>query len=253
MAKDFHSPAVDRAFDILESLADHADGLTHSQISVRQHIPKSTASYLLRSLERRGYLLRETETGKYRLGLRVLELERAVLSGLTIRELALPVLQWLVETGRLTAHLAILDRGQAVYVEKVEAPGFIKMNTWIGRRMDIHATSVGKAIAAYLPKEEVEQILRQRGMLKHTPRTITVPSKFFAELEKVKNQGYAIDDEENHLGVRCVGVPVFNGLGEAQASVAVSGTTEQTGEDALPKVVELVREAARKISKKLGT
>jgi IclR family acetate operon transcriptional repressor len=95
-------------------------------------------------------------------------------------------------------------------------------------------------------------MLRQRGMLKRTPKTITVASRFFAELEKVKKQGYAIDDEENNLGVRCVGVPIFNSLGEAQASVAVSGTTEQTGEDALPKVVELVREAARKISKKLG-
>jgi DNA-binding IclR family transcriptional regulator len=253
VAKDSHSPAVDRAFDILESLADHADGLTHSQISTRQHIPKSTASYLLRSLERRGYLLRESETGKYRLGLRVLELERAVLSGLTIRELALPILNWLVETGGLTAHLAILDHGQAVYVEKVDAPGFIKMDTWIGRHMDVHATSVGKALVAYLPKEEVEAILRQHGMRKRTPKTITVPSKYLAELEKVKKQGYAIDDEENNLGVRCVGVPIFNSLGEVQASVAVSGTTEQTGEDALPKVVELVREAARKISKKLGT
>src|SRR5713226_4211716 len=143
------STAVERALAILESIAQRHDGLTNSQISGRLGIPKSSASYILRTLERRGYLRRESETGKYRLGLKVLSLGRGVLAGLNIGEAALPVLRALVERTQLTAHLAVLDHGEAVYIEKVDAPGFIKMNTWVGRRMFIHSTSVGKVLMAH--------------------------------------------------------------------------------------------------------
>jgi len=243
--------AVERALAILEAAAQRADGLTNSELSRWLGMPKSSASYILRTLERRGYLRRHPETGKYRLGLKILSLGRDVLAGFDIGPLALPVLRALVDRTRLTAHLAILDHGEAVYIGKVDAPGFIKMDTWVGKRMSVHSTSVGKALIAHLPKTEVEAIVRAHGLKKRAPKTITNLSRLLAELEKVRMQGYAVDDEENSLGARCIGAPVFDLLGIVEAAVGISGTTTQVDDANLPKLAELVKEAARKITRQL--
>lgn len=249
-----HGPAtaVERALAILEAIANRSDGLTNSDISRKLGIPKSSASYILRILERRGYLRRNRENGKYRLGLKVLSLGRDVLAGLDIGKMALPALRWLAERTQLTVHLAVLDHGEAVYIEKVDAPGFIKMDTWVGKRMNVHSTSVGKALVAHLPKEEVEHILREHGLKKPTPKTITSVSRFLAELERVRREGYAMDDEENSLGVRCLGAPVLDSLGQVEASVGLSGTILQVNDSSLPRLAGLVKEAARKISRQLA-
>ena len=252
VAKENSSAAVERALGILEGVAQNRDGLTNAEISRKLGIPKSSASYILRTLERRGYLRRQTQTGRYRLGLKVLSLGRDVLTGFEIGEVAAPILRALVERTQLTAHLAILDHGEAVYIEKVDAPGFIKMDTWVGRRMFVHSTSVGKALVAHSPKSDVEAILRQHGMKKRTPKTISTPSRFFAELEKVRAQGYAVDDEENSLGARCLAVPVFDRLGRVEASLGISGTTTQIDDAHLPKLADLLRDAARRISRQLA-
>ncbi|MFQ5926304.1 MAG: IclR family transcriptional regulator, partial [Terriglobia bacterium] len=238
------STAVERALCMLEAIAQR-DGMTNSELSRRLEIPKSSASYLLRTLERRGYLRREQGTGKYHLGLKVLMLSAGALTELDIREVALPALRQLVERSQLTAHLAVLDHGQAVYVAKVDAPGFIKMDTWVGRRMAIHATSVGKALVAHLPKEEVEAFIQEHGLPKRTGKTITSYARFLRELERVRTQGYAVDDEENSPGARCVAAPIFNSLGKVEASVGVSGTSGQIDKRHLPRIAELVKETAR--------
>lgn len=245
------STAIDRALNVLEALGGNPDGLTNAQLSRKFRIPKSSASYLLRALERRGYIRREASSGKYHLGLRVLSLTRAALTGLDIRDAARPVLRLLTEQTGLTAHLAVLDHGQAVYVEKVDAPGFIKMDTWVGRRMDVHATSVGKSLVAHLHKAEISALLREHGMRERTPRTITTPARLFQELEKVRAQGYAVDDEENNLGARCVGAPVLDHQGSVQAAVGVSGTTSQITRATLPRIAAQVRAAAARISRQL--
>lgn len=246
------STAVARTLEILEAVAHRTGGLTNAEISRRLTIPKSSASYILRTLVQRGYLQREAGTGKYRLGLKLVSLARGALTGIDVRELALPVMRHLVEHCGLTAHLAILDRGEAVYIEKVDAPGFIKMDTWVGKRMEIHSTSVGKALAAWLDETTVLDILKERGMKKMTPRTITVPTRYLKELERVRAQGYAVDDEENSLEVRCVAAPVFGAEGQVEASLGVTGTIHQVTTAMVPKLAETVREATRRISQQMG-
>lgn len=246
------SAAVDRALAILELVALRSGGLTNSEISGRLRIPKSSATYILRALERRGYLQRDSETRKYRLGLKLLDLSHGVAAAPDLRAIAKPILKHLAERAGLTVHLAILDQGQAVYIEKAEASGFIKMDTWVGRRMDVHSTSVGKVLVAWLPRPEVAHILRRQGFKKHTPHTITSLPVFLKELEKVRAHGYAVDDEENNLGARCLAVPVFNGEGKVEASVGVSGTTGQTEKGHIPEIAALVQEATRRISRQLG-
>ncbi|HVH69952.1 MAG TPA: IclR family transcriptional regulator, partial [Candidatus Dormibacteraeota bacterium] len=183
------SPAtsVERALNILEAAAVRRDGLTNSEISRKLGIPKSSASYLLRTLERRGYLRREPETGRYRLGLKILSLGDDAQANLDIADVALPFMRALVEKIHMTVHLAVLDQGEAVYIEKVEAPGFFKVNTWVGRRMFLHSTSVGKCLLAWLSKHEVETLIKQQGLKKRTPKTITTMTKLLADLEHVKH------------------------------------------------------------------
>lgn len=243
--------AVERALNILESVAQRRDGLTNSEISRKLAIPKSSASYILRALEHRGYLRRDDETGRYRLGLKILSLGGDAQSNLDLADVALPFMRALVERVHLTSHLAVLDQGEAVYIEKVEAPGFFKVNTWIGRRMFLHSTSVGKALLARLPKDEVEAMMRQQGMKKRTPKTISSISRLLADLETVREQGYSVDDEENSLGARCLGAPILDATGDVVAALGVSGTTSQVGEEALPKIAEILKETARRISRQL--
>jgi DNA-binding IclR family transcriptional regulator len=253
MAATDSSPAtaVERALNILENVAQRPDGLTNSEISRKLGIPKSSASYILRTLERRGYLRREGQTGRYKLGLKILSLGGDAQSNLDIADVALPFMRSLVERVHLTSHLAVLDQGEAVYIEKVEAPGFFKVNTWVGRRMYLHSTSVGKVLLAWLPRQEMEAIVRPQGMKKRTPETITTVSRLLADLELVREQGYAVDDEENSTGARCLGAPIHDAMGKVTAALGVSGTLTQVDEENLSRIADALKETARRISRQL--
>lgn len=254
MSSNHESPsvAVERALAMLEAVAQEPEGLSNADISRKLQIPKSSASYILRTLETQGYLNRDAESGKYRVGLKILSLSRGALSGIDVREVALPIMRHLVEKTNLTCHLAILDGTDAVYIEKVEPTGFLRVDTWVGRRMRVHATSVGKALVAHIPQERLEKILAHVGMEKRTPKTITTLPRLLKDLERVRAQGFAVDDEENNLGARCVGAPVFNQQGMIEASLGLSGTTNQVNAQTMPRILEALKDAARHVSMQLG-
>jgi len=246
------STAVERTLLILEAVALREAGMSNADLSRKLKIPKSSASYILRTLEQHGYLRRDREDSTYRLGMKVLALSRGALRGVDVREVALPIMRSLVDHIHITTHLAILDHSEAVYVEKVETPSFIKMDTWVGRRMEVHSTAVGKSLLAFLSPKEQEAILRQRGLKRLTPHTITSIPRLMKEFERVRQLGYAIDNEENSLGARCVGAPVFNSAGEVEASIASTGAISTVTLEAVPRIAEAVKDAARRISHHLG-
>jgi DNA-binding IclR family transcriptional regulator len=155
---DSPSAAVERALSMLEAVAQESEGLSNAEISRKLKIPKSSASYILRTLEAQNYLTRDG-SGKYKVGLKILSLSRGALIGLDVRGVALPIMRHLTQRTGLTCHLAILDGPEAVYVEKVEPEGFIRMDTWVGRRMRVHATSVGKALVAHIAQNSLENML----------------------------------------------------------------------------------------------
>jgi len=254
MSTNHESPsvAVERALAMLEAAAQEPEGLSNAEISRKLEIPKSSASYILRTLEKQGYLHRDEESGKYRVGLKILSLSRGALSGIDVREVALPIMRHLMEKTNLTCHLAILDGPEAVYIEKVEPQGFIRMDTWVGRRMRVHATSVGKALVAHIPQPQLEKIISERAMEKRTAKTITTLPRLLKELEKVRGQGYAVDDEENNIGARCVGAPIFNQQGLIEASIGLSGTINQVNAQTMLRILEALKDAARHISMQLG-
>jgi len=250
--EDSSSRAVLRALSILEAVAGRGHGLTNSEISRKLEIPKSTASYILHALEMKGYLNRDKETGKYRLGLKLITLSQNVLTHLDLREIALPQMQHFVDKAKLPSHLAILDRGRAVYIEKIETDSFVRTDTWVGKRVPVHATAIGKVLVSHLSEISVDEILKVRGMDKFTSKTIVTRTKFHQELEKVSKQSFAVDDEESSAGARCIAAPIFNSEGVVIAAVGTSGTTGQIDGAHLNRITELIKETARKISNQLG-
>jgi DNA-binding IclR family transcriptional regulator len=244
--------SVERALSILELLASRNHGLSTSEISRVAGVPKSSTSYLLRTLVSRGYVRRDPETGHHTLGIRVLSLGGQAMQGMALRELAMAHLRHLVETTRLGAHLAILDHGDAVYIERIESPGFIKMDIWNGRRVAPQATAVGKALICHLTREEVQEIAGLHPVRPVSARTIVSLPHLFEELAAISRRGYAIDDEEHAVGVRCVAAPVFSASGEVVAAIGVTGTVSQLNDDYLPSLGKIVQTAALKLSAQLG-
>jgi DNA-binding IclR family transcriptional regulator len=247
-----HVTSVERALSILELLASKHQGLSTSQISRFARLPKSSTSYLLRTLVGRGYVRRDVETGQHTLGIRVLSLGGQAMQGMALREVAIPHLRQIVEATRLGAHLAILDHGDAVYIERIESPGFIKMDIWNGRRLAPQATAVGKALICYLERQEVQEIAARHPLSPVSPKTIVTLPHLLDELAAVRRRGYAIDDEEHAVGVRCVAASVFAASGEVVAAIGVSGTVSQLNDDYLPSVGNIVLTTALKLSAHLG-
>ncbi len=244
--------SIDRALTILEVLSQSKRGLTNAEISRKLKLPKSTASYILRTLTHRGYLSRGDEVGRYRISAKLFSIGSQALRGLELHDLALPVLQELVEQTGLAGHLAILDGHEAVYIEKIEKPGFIRVNTWVGRRLDVHCTAVGKALIAYLPQESVHDIIKDKGLPRHTPKTITSPGQLFRELAKVRAAGYALDNDENSPDVKCIAAPIFNMENRAVAALGLTGLQTQMRLHKLKTCVKLIKHAAKNISHQLG-
>jgi DNA-binding IclR family transcriptional regulator len=244
-------PAVLRGLQILELLAGDKKRWTTTEISRKLKIPKSTTSYLLHTLLARGYLVREAE-GVYRLGMKLLVLGGQALRGIEIREAALPILRRITAETQTTAHLAVLEGAEAVYIERVPSPGFIQIDTWVGRRMPLHSTSVGKVLAAYLPEGEAEVLFQIAGLARFTPKTIVTLPRLKQELRRIRENGAAIDSEENTPGVRCVAAPIFASNGRAIAALSLTGPVQQVTEERALRIAEKVKEAARLLTQTMG-
>lgn len=243
--------SIERAFAILEMLDGTRRGWNISEISRKQKIPKSSAHVIVLTLERLGYLKRENGTRRYKLGLKISSLGRSLMNDLVLAEIALPHMRWLVEQTRLTAHLGVLEKGHVVFIQKVDGPGMIKFDTYVGKRADVHCTGLGKALLACSTDQIVRECLAVESFVKYTDATITSTAAFRKELARVKQKGYAIDDEEEEVGVRCLAAPVFNPLGELISAVSVTGTTAQIPSGSFSKLAETVKETSAKISKSL--
>ncbi len=243
--------AVHRGLQILELLAGQRKAWSTSEIARRLKIPKSTVSYLLHTLESRGYLHREDD-GLYRLSMKLLALGSQAQHGVEVREAALPVLKRVVAETGITGHLGVLEGSAVIYIERVPAPGFIQMDTWVGLQMPLHSTSSGKALLAFLPEEQFEPLLAGVTLRRYTPKTITSLSRLRQELKRIRETGFALDDEENTPGVRCIAAPVFDRFGRETAALSLTGAAQQITNGYLPRIAEKVKEAARQTTRAMG-
>jgi DNA-binding IclR family transcriptional regulator len=145
-----------------------------------------------------------------------------------------------------------MEQGQAVYVQKVDGPGFIRFDTRVGKRTNLHCTSVGKILLAYGPAMYRKEFFANPTFARYTRKTIATAQELKAELEKVRQRGWALDDQEEELEVRCAAVPVFTPKGELLAALSVTGTVGQLADNTLPRTVELLQRAAARICNYAG-
>jgi DNA-binding IclR family transcriptional regulator len=245
-------PSIERALSILECFAQSTRGFSISEISRRLGIPKSSTHLILATLERRGFIQKHTQNGRYCFGLQLISLSRSALENLDLREEARPFLRALMQESGLTVHMAVLERNEAVIIEKVEAPGLVRLASWIGRRLDVNCTAVGKTLISFLPKDELDNLVRTTSFARHNSRTIVSASALKRELTSVRQLGYSLDDEEDEPGLRCIGAPIFDESRKAVAAVSVAGTTNQIPIDRVPILARMVIQGARGISSRLG-
>ena len=250
--KSSGAPSVERALDIFELVSSSKAGLTLSDLSNSLGVPKSSVHYLLNTLLRRGYLHRNKVTHRLLLGLKILTLSDAALSGIELRRHAAPHLRRLMENSGLTVHLAILESDDVVLVDKLKPPGVSRIATWVGKRMDLHCTAVGKAIMAYLPDEQLDRLARDRGFVRYNDNTMIARRRLAEEIDHIRKYGYVLEDEEGEIGFRCVGCPIFDGEGRITAAVSVAGTTSQITSENAVLLSQQVKETADTISRDMG-
>jgi len=202
----------------------------------------------VKTLEQEGYLRRNVQSGRYYFGLRLVSLSRKVLEHLDLREVARPILTELMQQTGIIVHLAVLEGNEAVLIDRVEPSGSSAGADWVGRRLDVNCTGVGKALAAFLPDDRFEEVITAKRFARHNDNTIVTIDGLKRELAKVRRQGYALDDEEDEIGVRCVGVPVFDAHERAVAAISLAGTTDQIPLDRVRTLARALTQTASKIS-----
>lgn len=239
--------AVKRALAILECLDSARRGLNISEMSRKLQIPKSSTHVIVHTLEHLGYVERESAGGHYSLGLKAHILGNGMTGTLHLADIAQPHMARLAETLRVPVHLAVPDKDQGVFIQKIDAPGIIKFDTYVGRRMDLHCTAVGKIILAFGPSDTRERILAKQVYMRYTKHTITSPKMLLRELKRVRKLGYACDDEEEELDVRCIAVPVQTQSGQFLAALSATGVISQIPFDAVERIARLCKQTAASI------
>lgn len=237
--------SVRRALDVLEAVAAHGGTMSVAQTAAVVGLPAPTTHRILRTLVDRGYMRQLTDK-TYTLGFRLIQLGEATTALLGADSHA--VLQSLVNAIGETANLAVLVGSSAEYVAQVPARYSMRMFTEVGRRVDLHATGVGKALLAQLSPADVRTLVGRRGLTRHTPHTLVTQPDLEAELHRVREQGYSIDEEEQELGVRCVAVHVPH-PSAALMAVSVSGPLSRMTDDVVARAVPMLQEAAERMAR----
>jgi IclR family acetate operon transcriptional repressor len=240
--------SIDRAFAILEAMADSGGVIGLSQLAGASGLPLATIHRLVRTLVELGYV-RQEPSRQYSLGPRLMRLAEG--STKRLGTLARPAMSRVVERLGESVNLAVLDGEEIVYVAQVQpSANFMRMFTEVGRRTKPHTTAVGKAILAHEPDQDVLALLKRSGMPRRTERTLTTPEEFLADLARVRERGYALDDGEQELGVRCVAVVVPDA--PRPMALSMSGPQPRMSDEVVAEAAPILQDAATQIRDELG-
>ena len=247
---------IERTSLILDILGRSPQGLSIGELSEKTGLPKGTTHRLLTSLAYFDHVRQDSKTKNYHLGFKLVELGNLLLNHLDYRTEAQPILVELAERTKETVHMVILDRSEVLYVDKVDAgqhAGGLRMASMLGSRIPTHCSAVGKVMLAFLPEERLVEIVREKGLPRRTENTITDIEELKTHLQQIREQGYALDDEENEKGVKCIGAPIRDQSGKVIAAISISVPGIRIRTDTLLTTYkDQVVETAMKISNKLG-
>ncbi|WP_425060221.1 Transcriptional regulator KdgR [Sporomusa carbonis] len=246
--------SVERALVILELLGQEFElGIT--EISKEIGLGKSTVHRLLATLKDKGFV-QQTASGKYRLSLKLFEVGNMMVNKLGVRKEAGSYLEKLASLSGETVNLAVIDKCDVIYIERIESSEPLRMGLEVGRRLPAFCTALGKVILAYLPEHEFKKVLAANQsdsrLPQFTNKSITNVSELYAHLQQVKEQGYSFDDEEFLQGLRCVAAPIFDHMGKVIAAISISGPTVRMTYETVNKLIPYLKEATVNISKQMG-
>ena len=245
--------AVSHALDLLEQFHGDIDELGVTELSKRLKLHKNNVFRLLATLESRGYIEQNKATENYRLGLKALELGQTFIKQMGLLRQAKPILEQIVEESNETAYVAIYKENYIVYLDVVETNLTVRVVSRVGSRLPAYCTASGKVHMAYMTEEELDALLHDVKLVPHTSTTITSPEAINAEMAKIREQGYAFDDEELDLGVRCIAAPIRDYTRRIVGAISISGPTMRISNARTEsELVPLVLKASAELSTRLG-
>ncbi|GKU81993.1 IclR family transcriptional regulator [Niallia sp. NCCP-28] len=243
--------SVERSLRILDLFNEHTTELKITEISDKMGLHKSTVHSLLKTLQESRYIDQNPENGKYKLGMKLVERGNLVISTMDIRNIAKKYLQTLsIKTGQ-TSHLGILDGNAGVYIDKEEGEKALIRYSRIGRRIPLHSTAIGKVLLSFQNSEKIAQLLDGYLYTQSTNKTILNEEDFRIELERVRENGIAIDNEENEKGVRCIAVPIINQKNQVIAAVSISTLISNVDDQKLDQYAVLLKQIGQELSKQV--
>lgn len=247
-----HSQSLVRGLNLLELLAMHPGGLALSDIAEQADLAPSTTHRLLQALLSQGFITQDEELGVWRIDVKTFRIGNSFLEARDFVATSRPYLRRLTrETGE-TANLGVREGTTAVFLAQSESPQMMRMITRLGSRAPLHASGVGKALMAWLPDDDLERVLAERGLDRVTVNTLSSPSELRRAMAKIRERGYACDREEHAIGLHCVAACIHDELGTPLAAISVSGPVARIPDERLSQLGELVRATAAEITAQLG-
>jgi IclR family transcriptional regulator, KDG regulon repressor len=226
--------------------------LSVSEIGAKTALHRSTAHRILMALEYNDLIQQNPDNGKYRLGIKLFRLGHQAVSHLDLREICRPFLARIMNETKETVHLAVLDENQVLYLDKVEGPHALRMPSRVGRHIPTYCTSLGKAMLSCLDEQEVKGILGKQPFTAYTANTVRNVEQLLADVRAVHKRGYAVDNEEIEIGLRCVGAPIRDHTGAMVGAISAAAPSARLAEKKIPRVGRLVMAVAEEISEQLG-
>lgn len=241
-----------RALTILNRLADAGDGTTLTEVAQQVGLPPSTAHRLLTTLEQERYVRFDAERRLWSVGVQSFVAGNAFLRTRSLVGTARPHMRALMEDSEETVNLAVEDQSQAVYLSQVECRQMMRAFARPGGRVPLHCSGVGKALLSAMPDSDVGRALHREGLARMTVKTLITPAALRSDLAQSRERGYALDDEEHAIGLRCIAALVFNENADPVAAVSLSGPMARIPDERIPLLGDLVRRSADAITAQLG-
>ncbi|HVE50362.1 MAG TPA: IclR family transcriptional regulator C-terminal domain-containing protein [Casimicrobiaceae bacterium] len=244
--------SLTRGLSILETIARAGSGLSLTDVAQRVGLAPSTAHRLLATLEKMGYVFQAGDLGLWYVGLQSFTVGSSFLTARDWVAQSHPGMRRLMEQAGETANLAILDGTDAVFIDQVQCHETMRTIVRLGSRVPLHASGVGKAIFATLPDEQIDAILKVRGLPRITENTITSPETMWASLRVIRQRGYSFDDEEHLMGTRCVASAIYDEHGEGLGAISLAGPVSRLPDARIKQLGPIVAHIAEEISRRLG-
>ncbi|MEP7328497.1 MAG: IclR family transcriptional regulator C-terminal domain-containing protein [Betaproteobacteria bacterium] len=244
--------SLTRGLSLLEALAKAESGLSLTDLAREVTLPPSTAHRLLATLEKMGYVYQGGELGRWYVGLHAFTVGSSFLANRDFVAQSHPYLRRLMEQSGETANLGILDGTEAVFIDQVQCRETMRTIVKLGSRVPLHASGVGKAIFAALPDEQIDAIMKVRGLPRITANTITSPETMWASIRVIRQRGYSFDDEEHLPGTRCVASPIYDEHAETLGALSLAGPSSRLPDERIKQLGPLVAHGAEELTRRLG-